>query len=240
MDMGRPLVRAIGRYPLALLVAVTIVLTALAMHFGGIRGRGNGPLGELAIISVSCSFVGLMGVPVYVRSERIRRSGISVIDKMEGVEFEQRLASLYRYLGYSVRDTAVTGDFGADLVLEKSGERTVVQAKRYQDNVGIEAVQQAVAAMAHYRASHATVVTNSYFTGAASILASSNGVELVDRLRLIDLLADQLRDQPRPSGVKLLVLQVLSGVRPVVEIAFWLLRTTWRVVRGLFGAAIRS
>ncbi len=38
--------------------------------------------------------------------------------------------------------TPETGDYGADLVLSKDGRKIVVQAKRWKNVVGIEAVQQ--------------------------------------------------------------------------------------------------
>ena len=100
---------------------------------------------------------------------------------MNGGEFEQRLAVLFRALGYRVSTTRATGDFGADLVLERDGVRTVVQAKRWDDSVGIEAVYEVVGAKAHYGASEAVVVTSSVLTPSAAELADDNGVALVER-----------------------------------------------------------
>ena len=90
--------------------------------------------------------------------------------------------------------TRTTGDFGADLVLESAGVRTVVQAKRYDSPVGIEAVQEVIGAKAHYGASDAWVVTNSSFTPAAETLAAENGVQLFARDGLVDCLAQQNTD----------------------------------------------
>ncbi|MEF3307141.1 restriction endonuclease [Paenibacillus sp. GYB003] len=55
-----------------------------------------------------------------------------------------------------------------------------LQAKRYGKNVGISAVQEAQASIAHYGASEAWVVTNSHFTDAAIALAKST-VTLINR-----------------------------------------------------------
>lgn len=44
-------------------------------------------------------------------------------------------------MGYDVQNTPLSGDQGADLILEKFGEKTIVQAKRYQGNVTNRAVQ---------------------------------------------------------------------------------------------------
>jgi hypothetical protein len=113
-----------------------------------------------------------------------RRMMIGDVDLMNGVEFEHFLGDLFRALGYQARVTQASGDQGADLILEKFGERTVVQAKCYSSTVSNSAIQEAVAAKAHYQCRHAVVVTNNYFTKPAQALAVSNGVDLWDRDKL--------------------------------------------------------
>jgi HJR/Mrr/RecB family endonuclease len=51
---------------------------------------------------------------------------IGEIDSMTGRQFERRLERLFRQLGYTVQHTGSLDDFGADLVVEKEGARTVV------------------------------------------------------------------------------------------------------------------
>ena len=121
---------------------------------------------------------------------RIRRSGIAVIDRMDGDDFEQRLEALFRDLGYSVRRTPYGGDYGADLIISKDGVKSAVQAKRYSGKVGLEAVQEVVAAKAYYGCDAAMVVTNSFYTRPARTLARTNEVELWDRSRLVDALVE--------------------------------------------------
>ena len=77
--------------------------------------------------------------------------------------------------------TESSHDYGADLVVKKRGEKIVVQAKRYEKNVGIAAVQEAVGSIAYYDADRAMVVTNSGFTQSARNLARQNDVELWGR-----------------------------------------------------------
>ncbi|WP_410770995.1 restriction endonuclease [Fontibacillus sp. BL9] len=122
------------------------------------------------------------------RTERLKRSGIADIDKMEGVQFEQYLGHLFQAQGYKTQVTKAAGDFGADLILQKSSSKIVVQAKRYSKNVGIKAVQEAQAAIAHYGAAEAWVVTNSDFTAAAYDLAKSNRVRLINREALVEMI----------------------------------------------------
>jgi restriction system protein len=123
-----------------------------------------------------------------IKADRLKRSGIHEIDRMDGIQFEKYLGLLFRSQGYNAVVTQASGDFGADLVLEKGGQKIVVQAKRYSKNVGIDAVQQVVASMAHYKAAVAWVVTNRDYTDAAYQLASSNGVRLVNREQLIEMI----------------------------------------------------
>lgn len=119
---------------------------------------------------------------------QLLQSGIAEIDRMPGTTFERYLVAIFSQQGFDVEHTGRPGDYGADLVITRRGERTVVQAKRWRRQVGVRAVQEAVAARGLYRCSRAMVVTNSYFTRQAHILARANGVELWDRDLLLHML----------------------------------------------------
>jgi restriction system protein len=130
--------------------------------------------------------VGLAKLAIAVRAQRrLAKSGISEIDRMDGLTFERRMSLLFKAAGFSVELTRARGDYGADLVLERNGVKTVVQAKRWTKRVGVKAVQEAVAAKAMYGCTEAMVVTNSTFTNQACELARVNGVELWARERLV-------------------------------------------------------
>ena len=117
--------------------------------------------------------------------QRLAKSGVGDIDKMDGKTFEKYLQVLFEKLGYKVERTKYIGDYGADLVATNNGVKTVIQAKRYKSKVGIKAVQEAVASKGYYNCGKAMVVTNSYFTNQAKILASRNKVDLWDRKILV-------------------------------------------------------
>jgi restriction system protein len=130
--------------------------------------------------------VGLVRLLLRQNEQRtLSRAGIAEIDAMDGRAFEQRLAALFRSLGYRVEETRYRGDYGADLVVAKAGVRTVVQAKRWTKNVGLKAVQEAHAAAALYRCSRSMVVTNRYYSRQARELARVNNVQLWDRDDLV-------------------------------------------------------
>ena len=120
--------------------------------------------------------------------KRLADSGINDIDIMDGKTFEKYLEALFRKLGYKVERTRYVGDYGADLVVWKNGIKTVIQAKRYKKNVGVKAIQEAVAAKGYYSCAKAMVVTNSVYTKQAAELARANGVELWDRNDLVKAL----------------------------------------------------
>ena len=128
----------------------------------------------------------------YIKKRKKERqyltSGINIVDNLKGKEFEEFLLSHFKNLGYKGELTPVTNDYGADLILKKDGEKIVVQAKRYSNKVGIEAVQQIIGAKEYYKATKGMVVTNSFFTPNAVKLASSSNIELWDRNKLLNIL----------------------------------------------------
>lgn len=110
------------------------------------------------------------------------------IDLLSGVDFENLLIEIYKKKGYSVKDTPKSTDYGADLVLEKYGKKTVIQAKCWSNTVGEKAVQEIVAAVKHYSADEGVVITNNYFSKPAMKLAHSNNIKLIDRNGLKELI----------------------------------------------------
>ncbi|KAA8782524.1 restriction endonuclease [Paenibacillus amylolyticus] len=169
--------------------------------FQGLAGMAmlGGILGTYSLTkswqpSIIVGFVGVVGIIILMviiqqkRAERLKRSGITEIDKMDGVQFEHYLGHLFCSQGFKAEVTKAAGDYGADLVISKDGKRIVVQAKRYKKNVGLKAVQEVQGAKAHYRANGAWVVTNSNYTEQAYQLAKSNGVRLIARDELVEML----------------------------------------------------
>ena len=56
---------------------------------------------------------------------------IHQVDEMEGVLFERFLKAVFEQQGYEAELTPFY-DWGADLVLQKNGQKTIVQAKRWK------------------------------------------------------------------------------------------------------------
>ena len=117
-----------------------------------------------------------------------------VVDKMSGIEFETMLKHVFRKMGYRVEETPKSNDYAADLILTRHGKKTVIQAKRYSNKVGISAVQQVLSAQIFYDANESAVVTNSYFTNQAKKMALTGKVKLIDRDMLEAILSRLTND----------------------------------------------
>lgn len=112
------------------------------------------------------------------------------IDMMNGTEFEQFVALLFKKMGYLAKTTKASADQGIDVIAEKMGKKIGIQTKCYSDKVGNSAVQQVVAGLSHYNCSKGIVITNNYFTDAAKVLAQSNNVILWDREKLNEKISE--------------------------------------------------
>jgi restriction system protein len=121
------------------------------------------------------------------RYYRLSNSQIFEIDKMTGKEFEDRLAILFRKLGYAVRVVGnQKGDYGVDLVIEKDNIKTAVQAKCYKKwLVGEDAVREVYTGKNYYDCQEGMVITNNYYSKMARNLARANNIKLWDRDNLI-------------------------------------------------------
>jgi restriction system protein len=146
----------------------------------------------LTIIFFISLFATIVFITVYlIKRERrnLLASGIDAVDKMGSRHFAYFLEVLFKRQGFTVKETLVVGNYGADLILERSGNRLVAQARRWKNNAGIKVVDDAVAAVKHHHAHNGIIISNTYFTDEAIGLARSNGIELWDRDKLMDLLS---------------------------------------------------
>jgi restriction system protein len=146
---------------------------------------------------------------LYLRRRRkLISSGIAEIDKMSGTMFEQLLLESFRKLDYKGKTTQEYGDYGADLLLVKDDVKYVIQAKRWNQKVGVKAVQEIVAAIKHYKADRGMVITNNFFTKNAEHLARSNNIELWDRTKLIEFMS---------QGTVQELVETINEIEPVAQ-----------------------
>lgn len=110
------------------------------------------------------------------------------IADMTGKEFENFVASLFIKMGYRVRKTPGSKDYGADLILCRNGLKIAVQTKRWKSKVGVRAVQEIAGAVPFYNADKGIVITNNLITKEAYKLADCLGVELWDGYQLLEFI----------------------------------------------------
>ena len=128
-----------------------------------------------------------------------------------GMNFEKILAEMYEQMGYEVEITKGSGDQGADLILVKDGEKTVVQAKYSKSKVSSDAVREAIAAKRFYDADYGTVITNSGFQPNARELAEKDQIEMIDGEKLTAMMSD---NDPQEKLLKPISKMTFDDIRP--------------------------
>jgi len=156
-------------------------------------------LKEAGVTSNEKDVFALLRFYIQEKEEQLTRESIrkepQKLASLAGAEFEKLLYRLFEAMGYKVELIGKSGDQGGDLIANKYGERVLIQAKCYRDwSTGNDAVQQVVAAMKYYDCNKAMVITTSYFTSEAIVLAKANKTELISKERLQELLLNFLSE----------------------------------------------
>lgn len=124
----------------------------------------------------------------YHTNQQARLSTIDDVSTMTGIEFETWVVKLLKENGFEdIRGTPITGDQGADIIVNKDGRRIVIQAKRYKGTVGNKAVQEVIGALQYYDGNEGWVITNSTFTPSAIALAQKSKIILIDREAIVHI-----------------------------------------------------
>jgi HJR/Mrr/RecB family endonuclease len=120
------------------------------------------------------------------RRRKLIKSGIDGIES--GYDFEEYVAVVLRRNGYrNIRATPKSGDYGADIIAVKDGDKYAIQCKLYGKPVGVKAIQEVYSAMQYYECQVSIVATNSGFSKNAVNLANSTNTILWDRNTLIEM-----------------------------------------------------
>ena len=145
-------------------------------------------LGATAVWSLA---IGTLAPAVLAAAPRFLRGALDGVNtpddeaaEMSGTEFEDYVARIARSSGMPVIMTAITGDWGVDVIVGKRPNRLAIQCKRQSRPVGTSAIQEVVAGAPMQDCTRTMVVTNNEFTPAARKLAELHGCELVGRTEL--------------------------------------------------------
>lgn len=119
----------------------------------------------------------------FANTDIIKILGSAILNKFQDFSpshFEDFIAQMFKDNGYKVKQTAYSGDYGADLILEKNKDRIAVQIKRYakSNKVGVKDINQIIGARDYYSCKDAFFITTSSFTNQGKNLAKTVNVRL--------------------------------------------------------------
>ncbi len=144
----------------------------------------------MIILLISLTIILLAAVTV-ILYRRVHSRRTSLMDEMEGHDFERFCADLLERQGFvEVEVTRGSGDFGIDILAEKDGVSYAVQCKRYHDPVGVETVLRTYGGRDYYDCMVGAVMTNQYFTAPAVEAAKKLRILLWDRGYLDSMLEE--------------------------------------------------
>ncbi len=202
----------IGMLPWWAGVALAVVAYVMLHHVAGqavVATARNGQIGDMltqtlfkTLASYGQYVVPLLclagaGMSAWRRRERrqlvenaVRSPAADALDGMSWQQFEQLVGEAFRLQGYKVVETGGGGaDGGVDLVLNKDGDKHLVQCKQWRAfRVGVDVVRELYGVMAARGAAGGFIVTSGKFTEEATSFAQGRNVKLIDGGRLHGLL----------------------------------------------------
>ena len=142
------------------------------------------------------------------RARRLRRQrALSDLAKLTWQQFEEVIADAFRRHGYRVREVGGRGraDGGVDLLLERDGETTVVQAKHWRSQrVSVQPVRELYGVQRAMHAERSMFVAMGRYTADAEKFAADVGMTLLDGEGLLKIisagLAGSVHELPTPDG----------------------------------------
>lgn len=87
---------------------------------------------------------------------------------LNGWEFEEEVAKIFRLNGYQATVTKKTGDYGVDIIMSKDNFKYVVQCKHYKNPVGPEPIRALWGVKDDFIADKVIIVASSGLTDSAS------------------------------------------------------------------------
>lgn len=114
------------------------------------------------------------------------------IDKLSGIEFENVCQVLVEKMGFTTQTTKASGDGGIDLIAYNhqpllSG-KYIIQCKRYAGSVGEPIIRDLYGVIMSERANKGILMTTGHFTKSAISFAEGKPIELIDGIKLKELL----------------------------------------------------
>ena len=142
------------------------------------------------------AFVILVAALMSFFNQLKRKKLLENTDKLESIrqlswqEFELLVGEYFRRRGYVVQENGGGGaDGGVDLVLTKTGQKTIVQCKRWKNvQVGVSPVRELYGVMVAEKAVACIFVSSGRYTQEAESFAGNKPIELIDGEALYKLI----------------------------------------------------
>jgi restriction system protein len=166
--------------------------------------RGLATAGQYALPMIFLAGAGLSAWRQRERGQLVESvtagKAADVLDGMSWQQLERLIGEAFRLQGYRVMETGGGGaDGGVDLVLNKNGEKHLVQCKQWRAfKVGVDVVRELYGVMAAKGAAGGFVVTSGRFTDEAKSFAEGRNVRLVDGSKLHGMIR-QAQGSARPE-----------------------------------------
>ena len=106
---------------------------------------------------------------------------------LDGHEFEEAVASVYRNLGYKAEVSKQGGDGGIDIILTKENKRIAVQCKAHKKPVGPAVARDLFGTMNHYGYEEGILVSRNGFTVGVYEFVKDKPIKLVNLNDILDM-----------------------------------------------------
>lgn len=104
-----------------------------------------------------------------------------VVKKMDGVDFEKFIALIFTLRGYKVTFTPRAGDQGVDLIAARDAERIAIQCKRWNNPVGLKAIQEVFTGKSLYKCTEGLLITTTSLSPQAERMANKLDITYWDK-----------------------------------------------------------
>lgn len=131
---------------------------------------------------------------IYIKSRKKlslkKAKSKTYISQLSWRDFEKIIAMYYKKKGFKVTlEGGSGGDGGIDILLEKKGEKQIIQCKHWKKNsVGVSVIREMYGVMIAESVVKVIIITSGRFTKDAYIFALNKPIELIDGNKLNKLL----------------------------------------------------
>lgn len=145
------------------------------------------------------------------------KNQLGYFQNLNPYKFEDQIAEMYRKYGYKATQTPYSNDMGKDIILEKKGEKYLVECKRYNkaNTIGRPPLQKFYAAIIEEQAICGFFITTSDFNNNAISYAIDKNIRLINGKELLSLMQGVY---PNPSKHGQIMCKQCGNV---IEFRYW-------------------